>query len=76
MSKELKTLKGKIKIPDEETRKSYYKETDILLTSFYGGVKRGHSLQIAFKDENDYYKHFQLDNENLKLLVKEIKKHF
>lgn len=75
MSTELKTLKGKIEIPNE-TMTSDYKEVDVSLTRFWGGTERKESLQITFLNEQGNYSHIQLDNENVKLLFKEIKKNF
>lgn len=75
MSTELKTLKGKIEIPNE-TMTSDYKEVDVSLTRFWGGTERKESLQITFLNEQGNYSHVQLDNENVKLLFKELKENF
>ena len=73
MSTELKTLKGKLEIPEKNgTMISNYKEVDVSLTCFWGGIERGTSLQITFLNENGDYSHIQLDNENIKLLFKEL----
>lgn len=61
MSTELKTLKGKIEVPDLSKRKSAYKSTELHLNRFYGGQNRGTSLQIGFYNENGIYNHIQLD---------------
>ena len=77
MSTELKILKGKIEIPKKNgTMTSDYKEIDVSLTRFWGGTKRGTSLQITFLNENENYSHIQLDSENVKLLFEELKEHF
>lgn len=74
MSTELKTLKGKIEIPNRnETMTSDYKEVDVSLTRFWGGTERKLSLQITFLNEQGNYSHIQLDNENVKLLFEELK---
>lgn len=75
MSTEIKTLKGKIEIPNE-TMTSDYKEVDVSLTRFWGGTERKESLQITFLNEQGNYSHVQLDNENVKLLFKELKENF
>ena len=75
MSTELKTLKGKIEIPNG-TMTSDYKEVDVSLTRFWGGTERKVSLQITFLNEQGNYSHIQLDNENVKLLFKELKEKF
>lgn len=72
MSTELKTLKGLIEIPNPKTHVSEYKETDILLNSFWGGTKRGCSLQITFENESGNYSHVQLDNTQVLELIKEL----
>lgn len=77
MSTELKTLKGKIEIPKRNgTMTSDYKEVDISLTRFWGGAKRGTSLQITFLNENGNYSHVQLNNENVKQLIEELNLYF
>lgn len=73
MSTELKTLQGKIEVPNLDDRTSEYNDTNVFVTSFYGGKDRGQSLQITFLDESGNYTHVQLDNENVKALVKELK---
>ena len=77
MSTELKTLKGKIEIPNRnETMTPDYKEVDVSLTRFWGGTERKLSLQITFLNEQGNYSHIQLDNENVKLLFEELKENF
>ncbi len=76
MSKELSNIKAKIEIPDLSKRESKYKKTKIKLSSFYGGIKRGKSLQIGFLDEKGESKHIQLDNNNVKELIKILKDSF
>lgn len=68
MSTNLKSLVGKIEIPDTENKKSNYKETKLHLTTFYGGVERGKSLQIGFTNEQGDYCHIQLDRDNCSAL--------
>ena len=41
MSTELKTLNAKIEVPDYANRNSAYKDTEVLLNSFSGGLVRG-----------------------------------
>ena len=65
MSTELKTLKGKIEIPDSPKMESTYKSTELYLTSFYGGQERGTSLQIGFYNDLGNYNHIQLDHETI-----------
>lgn len=68
MSTTFKSISAKIEISDPKKRESNYKETEVNLTSFFGGVKRGHSLQIGFVNEQNQYSHIQLDNENIQKL--------
>ena len=70
MSTELKTLKAKIEVPDYAHKDSAYKDTEVLLNSFPGGLVRGHSLQITFLNEKGEYSHIQLDNENVRELIR------
>lgn len=63
MSTELETLKG-IKNLSLEVKELY-------ITRFYGGTKRGASLQITLG--NDY---IQLDNETVKRLIKILREEF
>lgn len=77
MSTELKTLKGKIEIPNRNgIMTPDYKEVDVSLTRFWGGPERKLSLQITFSNEQGNYSHIQLDNENVKLLFEELKENF
>lgn len=70
MSTELKTLNAKIEVPDYTDKNSAYKDTEVLLNSFSGGLNRGHSLQITFLNEKDEYCHIQLDNNNVHELIR------
>ena len=70
MSTELKTLNAKIEVPDYTHKESTYKDTEVLLNSFSGGLVRGHSLQITFLNEKNEYCHIQLDNKNVNELIK------
>jgi hypothetical protein len=47
MSTELTPIKGRIEIPDGKTKTSSYKETELLLTSFYGGTENGRMIQLT-----------------------------
>lgn len=76
MSTSLKTLQGKIEIPRKTDRVSDYKNTEIHLTSFYGGKERGKSLQIGFLNEDENYVHIQIDNSNVKELIIELVSNF
>lgn len=61
MSTELKTLQGRIEIPDSPKKESTYKSTKLHLNRFYGGKDRGTSLQIGFYNQLGQYNHIQLD---------------
>ena len=61
MSTELKTLKGKIEVPNPPKIESTYKSTELHLNRFYGGKDRGTSLQIGFYNQLGQYNHIQLD---------------
>ena len=65
MSTELKTLQGKIEIPNPPKMSSIYKSTELHLNRFYGGQDRGTSLQIGFYNESGKYSHIQLDHETI-----------
>lgn len=55
---------------------SNYKDTEVSLNSFFGGVHRGKSLQITFLNEEGNFSHVQLDNESVKILLEELKQSF
>lgn len=76
MSTNLKTLKGKTENPDTTQKIPTYKDTEVHLTRFFGGVERGTSLQLGFYDADKNYHHVQLDNENVKELIKELQDYF
>lgn len=76
MSTTLNNLSGLIEKPISVQEKSEYKETDVNLTVFYGGKNRGKSLQLGFVNELGDYSHIQLDNENVKLLIKQLVENF
>jgi hypothetical protein len=77
MSTELKTLKAKLEVPKKDgSMSSNYKDVDVQLNRFWGGEKRGVSLQFTFLGEDDNYHHFQLDKENVLLLLSELKENF
>ena len=77
MATKLKSLKGNIEIPKKDgTMTSNYKEVEVFLTRFWGGIKRETSLQITFLNEQGNYSHVQLDKENVKLLINELNVHF
>ena len=65
MSTELKTLKVKIEVPNPPKMESTYKSTELHLNRFYGGQKRGTSLQIGFYNDLGNYSHIQLDHETI-----------
>lgn len=68
MSTELKSIQGKIEIPNLKTRESDYKHTELHLTKFYGGTNRSTSLQIGFYNDLGIYNHIQLDSKAIKEL--------
>ena len=70
MSVLLKSLKGKRELlsPDKKVK---YEDTHIQFMSFYGGNKRGKSLQISLDKD-----HIQLDNENARILRTLLNEHF
>ena len=76
MSTELKSIKGKIEIPNPSKVTSNYQETEVHLNRFWGGTERGVSLQITFLNENGNYSHIQLDNENVKELIEILKENY
>lgn len=65
MSTELKTLQGKIEIPNPPKMSSTYKSTELHLNRFYGGKDRGASLQIGFYNQLGQYNHIQLDRQTV-----------
>ena len=78
MSTQIKTLKGSIEIKVEEAETISIKHLNrkIDLSSFYGGIERGKSLQIGFKNEFGHYVFIQLDNKNVLELLKELNNNF
>lgn len=74
MSKELEPIKATIEIPNTKTKTSEYIEREVDLTSFFGGSERGHSLQLGFMNEKGFYSFIQIDNEQVKQLIKELVK--
>lgn len=77
MSTELKKLKGKVEISRlDGSMTSDYKRVDVSLNMFWGGSKRGKSLQITFLNENNEHSHVQLNNRNVKKLIKELTNNF
>ena len=68
MSTELKTISAKIEIPKKHSLQSDYLDTEISLNRFWGGNKRGTSLQITFLNEDSKYSHIQLDAKNIREL--------
>ena len=68
MSTELRSLKGKIEIPNTQSMNSDYKETELFLNRFWGGTYRGTCLQITFLNEEGNYSHVQIDSENIEEL--------
>lgn len=68
MSTNLKSIQGKIEIPNLKQMESDYKHTELHLTKFYGGTNRGTSLQIGFYNEMGKYNHIQLDSNAIKEL--------
>lgn len=69
MSVLLKSLKGKRELLSAD-KKVKYEDTYIQFMSFYGGIKRGKSLQISLGKD-----HIQLNNENARPLEKGNCKH-
>lgn len=65
MSTELTSVFGKIEIPNPKTKTSSYKNVEVSLNSFYGGIKRGQSLQITFENKEEGFSHVQLSNEEI-----------
>lgn len=66
---------GKIKAKIETSKRGIgnipeisYIDTNVSLRRFYGGEKRGTSLQLTFLDEQDEFKHIQLDSKSIKKL--------
>jgi hypothetical protein len=63
MSTDLKSLVGRVEIPNTDKKTSEYKEVKVHLTIFHGGAERGKSLQIGYRNENNDYSHLQLSRE-------------
>lgn len=69
MSTSLGSVYAKIEIPKlDGSMTSDYKDTEVFLNRFYGGVKRGKSLQITFLNEKGDHSDIQLDSANIKVL--------
>ena len=66
MSRDIGTFKGKEELVVKgASSKVRYQNKEMHLTVFYGGIKRGRSLQISIG-----YEHIQLDNKTAKELAK------
>jgi len=76
MATDLKSIKALIEVPDTARNISDYKETELLLNTFYGGKDRGRSLQLGFYDVDNNYRFIQLDNEAVKVLIEELQNAF
>lgn len=76
MSTKLTQLLGKIEIPNIKTQSPDYKDVEVHINSFWGGEKRGKSLQLGFHNADGEYQHIQLDNENVRKLCIELQEHF
>lgn len=69
MSTELATLKGRIEVLISDSKTPNYRDTDVLLTRFAGGLG-GPCLQITFLNEREEYSHVQLTPDNIRRLKK------
>jgi hypothetical protein len=82
MSTELESLIANIELPLKdgsrisEYQRSEYQRIEVHLTRFSGGVVKGTSLQFTFTNEEGEAQHFQLSNENVKLLHQQLEEHF
>jgi hypothetical protein len=77
MSTELKSLIGNIELPLKDGSRTFdYERIEVNLNRFSGGSIRGTSLQVSFKNEKGESQHFQLSNENVKLLHQQLEEHF
>ncbi len=71
MSTELKSITGRIEIPDAETRTSSYRTTNLLITSFSDGPKNGTMLQLTIAASGG---HIQLTREEVRDLCSTLRK--
>lgn len=66
MSKELTTIKGRIEIPDADTKTSKYTDGELYITSFPGGKSEGQMVQLSFTLMED---HIQLTKQQVRDLI-------
>jgi len=68
MSTELKTIKGKKEVVnDANKRQISYKDSELHLTRFFGGLLRGQCLQLTLDDS-----HIQLERNEIIELMKQL----
>ena len=72
MSEKLVTIKGKYEIPIGRKYSSTYTDSELLLTSFYGG-KRGQCIQLTITNCSGYSDFIQLNKKSVKKLVEKLK---
>ena len=75
MSVQIATLSASIEIGGT-IAKINYSETKVDVVKFAGGSKRGTSLHLSFLNEDKNRQHIQLDNDNVKELLKVLTEHF
>lgn len=69
MSVEISTHTGTYEIPNSKTHTSNYPEIEITVTRFWGGAKRGTSIQLTLVGDSSY---IQLDNQTAKEFAQSI----
>jgi hypothetical protein len=74
MSNSLGSIKGRKESIDITLRESTYSLSEMHITSFYGGEKRGRCLQFTIPaDREDGFAHIQLTSDGVNLLQKILK---
>lgn len=72
MSTELDSIRATIEMPKSKSQHSDYKPTQVSITRFWGGDKRGTSVQLTFQNELGRVEHIQIDQENIVKLIAQL----
>jgi hypothetical protein len=67
MSKELAVIKGQCEVVNKDAKSVSHKNSELYVTSFYGGKENGAMIQISPDFGTD---HIQLKKEQVKELIK------
>jgi hypothetical protein len=71
MSTSLGVIKGEVEIPNTKKQNSDYKYTELHVTKFYGGHRRGTSVQLSIV--TDSIDHIQIPQSEIPRLIEMLK---